>query len=411
MTPAASLEARLLDAIGRADPSRFDPLALEVFAYQYARNRPYHAFCDRRGLAPDRIDDWRRIPPVPTTAFKVAELTCRPGEPATVLLTSGTTQGTDRRGRHLVADPTLSRAAILANAQRRLFPDLPLSGRRRILIVSLTPPPTQRPQASLIQMIDLFMQAWGAAGSRYLGTDDGLDGEALAQALDRATTDGAPVALLGTTAAFARWFARCDAGGRRVRLPEGSRLMDTGGQKGIDNGDPPSVSHAIAHRDLFLSSCERVLSLPAHAVVNEYGMTELGSQFYGSLSVGARAEETSESSRLTDPAARTDSLLLPRRSVRPPLPPHPKPAWLYTIPPWVRVRVIDPATGEEMPDGQAGLLCHYDLANLHSVMAVQTDDLGMKPPGVIDGFYLMGRVAGSAPRGCSLDSSSALLPA
>jgi hypothetical protein len=370
MPSIASLESQLFEIIEsgeRADPARVDLLALEVFAYQFAKNRPYRLFCDRRGLKPDQITDWRRIPAVPTSAFKVADLTCSPERPSALFLTSGTTQGTERRGRHLVADLTLAHAAIVANAQAHLFPDLPLSGEQRIRIVSLTPPPSERPNSSLIHMIDLFIQRWGTPESCYLGKSDGLDGMVLTEALDRAVVEGQPVALVGTTAAFARWFEQCDARGWRIVLPPGSRLMDTGGRKSIDGLQTISLD-AIDHRELFLAACERILGLPAHAVVNEYGMTELSSQFYD-RGVGMKM-----------------------------------------IPPWVRLRVIDPATGDDVPPGHTGLLCHYDLANLHSVMAVQTDDLGMQPPGVTDRFHLLGRVAGAEPRGCSLDASAALLP-
>jgi len=368
MTPVASLQSQLFNAIKHGDPNRFDSLALEVFAYQYAHNLPYRAFCDRRSLTPDRIDHWRQIPAVPTTAFKVAELTCRPDRPSTLFLTSGTTQGQERRGRHLVADLAFCHAAILSNAQAHLFPDLPLSGGRRLLMLSLTPPPSQRPNSSLIHMIDLLMQQWGSTDSRYLGTSDGLDGEALRRALRRAVDEGTPAALFGTTAAFMRWFEQCDSAGWRVVLPAGSRLMDTGGLKGVD-GLQSSSMKAIEQREIFLAFCERLLGLPTRAVVNEYGMTELGSQFYSS-GVGMKV-----------------------------------------VPPWVRVRLIDPATNEEAPSGEPGLVCVYDLANLHSVMAIQTDDLGIKPPGAIDGFQLLGRVAGAEPRGCSLDPSAALLGA
>jgi acyl-CoA synthetase (AMP-forming)/AMP-acid ligase II len=403
----SSLESKLFDAVTRADADLFDALALEVFAYQYAHNAPYRRFCDRRSVTPDCLGHWRQIPAVPTSAFKVADLTCHPGRPSTLFLTSGSTQGADRRGRHLVADLALSDTAVLSNAQAHLFPDLSRSG-RRILILSLTPPPSERPHSSLIHMIDLLMRRWGTSGSRYLSASNGLDGETLRRVLRCAESEKMPTALFGTTAAFALWFEACADLGWQVALPAGSRLMDTGGRKPAEGAGLPSspaALNSIDHRDVFLSSAERLLGLPAHAVVNEYGMTELGSQFY----MGTRAGEISESSRLTDSAACTDSLLLPRRSVRPPMPPYQEPTGLYTVPSWVRVRLIDPATGEDVPDGETGLLCHYDLANLHSVMAVQTDDLGVRPPGMVGGFYLLGRVAGAEPRGCSLDPSAALL--
>jgi acyl-CoA synthetase (AMP-forming)/AMP-acid ligase II len=443
-----SLETQILDAITGADADSFDALALKVFAYQYALNGPYRNFCDRRRLTPNRVDHWLQIPAVPTSGFKVADLTCRPDTPSTLFLTSGTTQGVDRRGRHLVADLTLAHAAILSNAQTSLFPDLPRSPYvplsphssqhssqhshdRRLLILSLTPPPSQRPHSSLIHMIDLLMHRWGTVDSHYLGASDGLDGERLRHALEQAADDHQPIALFGTTAAFAQWFEECEGLNWCVAVPPGSRLMDTGGLKRAEKSDRPSssaVTHVVSHRDAFLSLTKRLLGLPAQAIVNEYGMTELGSQFYSSSHGGSR----DGSERLPMPpynllemgacAAKTENgppmppynllemgACAAKTENSPPMPPYPNSTGFYTIPPWMRVRVVDPATGNDMPPGKTGLLCHYDLANLHSVMAVHTDDLGVQPPGRVDGFYLLGRVAGSEPRGCSLDGSAALL--
>ena len=45
------------------------------------------------------------------------------------------------------------------------------------------------------------------------------------------------------------------------------------------------------------------------------------------------------------------------------------------------------------------MLCHYDLANAGSVMAVLTEDLGIA---FDDGFRVLGRARGAEPRGCSL---------
>jgi Acyl-protein synthetase, LuxE len=68
-------------------------------------------------------------------------------------------------------------------------------------------------------------------------------------------------------------------------------------------------------------------------------------------------------------------------------------------PPWVRTRVLQPETLEECPEGTVGLLCHLDLANVGSVAAVLTEDIGVR---VGDGFVLSGRAPGSDARGCSL---------
>jgi hypothetical protein len=45
------------------------------------------------------------------------------------------------------------------------------------------------------------------------------------------------------------------------------------------------------------------------------------------------------------------------------------------------------------------VLRHVDLANLHSVAAIQTADLGITSP---EGFRVLGRARGAEARGCSI---------
>ncbi|MCL5019879.1 MAG: hypothetical protein M1426_05390, partial [Patescibacteria group bacterium] len=51
------------------------------------------------------------------------------------------------------------------------------------------------------------------------------------------------------------------------------------------------------------------------------------------------------------------------------------------------------------PDGEIGLLRHFDLANVETVMALQTEDIG-----IVHGreLILLGRTIGAPERGCSL---------
>jgi hypothetical protein len=72
---------------------------------------------------------------------------------------------------------------------------------------------------------------------------------------------------------------------------------------------------------------------------------------------------------------------------------------IKTAPPWVLTTVVDPETLSLAPRGSTGLLRHIDLANLFSVSAIQTEDVGELTPG---GFILHGRAAGAPPRGCSI---------
>jgi hypothetical protein len=72
---------------------------------------------------------------------------------------------------------------------------------------------------------------------------------------------------------------------------------------------------------------------------------------------------------------------------------------VFHFPPWARAEVISPETGRAAPEGENGLLRVFDLANVRSVMALQTVDLGIKRG---TGFELLGRAEAVAPRGCSL---------
>ena len=96
----------------------------------------------------------------------------------------------------------------------------------------------------------------------WLAGSTGLDVERLATRLAELEATGEAVLLAGPTAGFVRLFDN----GTRVRLGPGSRLMDTGGQKGLDR----PISRAG-----FLRACWTHLGIPTYYCVNEYGMTEL----------------------------------------------------------------------------------------------------------------------------------------
>ena len=72
---------------------------------------------------------------------------------------------------------------------------------------------------------------------------------------------------------------------------------------------------------------------------------------------------------------------------------------LHVGPSWVRTQAADPETLRPLPHGEVGVLRHWDLANLDSVMAIQTADLGFTTPA---GFRVLGRARGAEARGCSI---------
>jgi hypothetical protein len=56
-------------------------------------------------------------------------------------------------------------------------------------------------------------------------------------------------------------------------------------------------------------------------------------------------------------------------------------------------------------EGETGLIRVFDLANVFSVAAIQTEDLGIRRG---EGFELIGRAQLAEPRGCSLMTQSAI---
>jgi hypothetical protein len=333
----------------------FNRVALRVFELQYRRNAPYAAYCRRRDVSPDSVGHWTGIPPVPTAAFKEVPLVA--GDPAAaeaVFRTSGTTLGHEKRGVHHILDVALYHFALIPNFAGCVLPD-----GAELPMLSLIPPPAELPDSSLSHMVAVVLERLGARESGWFATaSHGIDDERFTAALAAAVTAGTPVCIVGTSFAFVHCLDRMVARGERFALAAGSRIMDTGGYKGRSR---EVGEHEM--RQLY----EDLLGVPPSHCVNEYGMTEMCSQFYDS------------SLRDADRGRHG-----PRRKL---------------VPPWVRTRVVDPATLEPLPDGTVGLLQHFDLANLNSVMAIQTEDLGVAVDG---GFTLIGRAPGATPRGCSI---------
>jgi len=342
----------------------FNHLALRVFAHNVQAVPAYRAYCAARDRTPDTVDHWTRIPAVPTAAFKELPLHDAAAGVERVFRTSGTTRGPERRGQHPVADLTLYRASLRTTFEAFLLPD---GARPRIL--SLMPPAATIPDSSLAFMITDVVDTFGGPGSRSFADPDGLRYTALDQAVAEAVEEGAPVMLLGTSSAFIHWLDRMAEAGRAFRLPTGSRLMDTGGFKGRGRRlEPRELRGVYADR----------LGLPAWACVNEYGMTELLSQYYDDALLG-------RGPALPDPAEGPA--------------PDPDGPRRKRGPGWLRSVAVDPETLAPLPDGEMGLLRHVDLANLFGVAAVQTEDLGRVEDGAL---ILEGRAAGAPPRGCSI---------
>ncbi|HXP61018.1 MAG TPA: hypothetical protein VN829_11030 [Dongiaceae bacterium] len=335
--------------------AKFNSLALELFRLQFEQNAPYRRICQARGVSPEDATDWSHIPAVPAAAFKEFELSCLPPEERTAVFCSSGTTG-QRPGRHFHNEESLAlyRASLTPWFEANVLDGG--CGMDDWQLSVLTPGPEAAPHSSLVHMFEAVRRQLGSPASAFLGqaVADGawrLDLEAAVAALRSSVRSGRPLLLLGTAFMFVSLLDHLATQGLQFALPPRSRLMETGGYKGRSRALPAEELRALITGRLGIA--------PA-LIIREYGMSELGSQAYAG----------------------------PPGSARP-----------FRFPGWVRVQIISPETGQEVTEGQTGLIRVFDLANAFSVLAVQTEDLAVR---CADGFELLGRAALAEPRGCSL---------
>lgn len=331
----------------------FNDLSCTVFFYQFKNNIPYQKYCLSRNKTPDTINNYRDIPAVPASAFKEVTLTCFPeNESVNYFLTSGTTQG--RQGKHYIHNYDLYHASLLPAFSYYVLPDC-----KKMEMIILSPSPDDLPHSSLINMFEVVRKSLGTEMSSYYMNNQGIIFDNLSERLEIIQNSVTPVCLLGTSLSFRYFIDWCLHRGIKFNLPAGSRLMDTGGAK--------AKAKEIA-RDKLLDEYKNVFGIPSYAIINEFGMTEMFSQYYDAC---FRMHSTNQKLQQD----------------------------VKMGPPWLRSLAVDPETLEPLPDGRIGLLRHFDLANVETVMALQTEDIG-----IVKGreLILLGRSIGAPERGCSL---------
>src|SRR5258708_16798479 len=173
MSINSQIYQRILTFIDRPVDKDFDRLAIEVFRYQFESVLPYRRFCEERGVNLGAIRSVDEIPAVSNAAFKYVDLAAddAASSPDTmVFLTSGTTQGRERRGRHIVPNPEIYRASAIAHLRTMLFPDAcPLA----MLALHLTA--DAMPKSSLARMISWCVEEFGTGAQLAAASRDRVD--------------------------------------------------------------------------------------------------------------------------------------------------------------------------------------------------------------------------------------------
>jgi hypothetical protein len=349
----------------------FNETALALFALQFSAVGPYRKFCEARKVSPASITHWTQIPALPTSTFNELEISSlKPEQRTHVFHSSGTTEQTPSRHFHNADSLGIYEASLLPWFQKHFLADWDELQENEVVgpidkpgMIFLTPSPALAPNSSLVHMFETVRGEFGSRDSLFTGKLDeqnawSLDIDQTLFALRKSMCANRPVCILGTAFSFVHLLDHFAANNIRYRLAEGSRVLETGGYKGRSRSLPKADLHELITKHL---------GIPASHVVCEYGMSELSSQAYD---------------------REVPSLKFKVQSSR-----------VLRFPPWARVQIISPETGKEVGEGETGLVRIFDLANVYSVLAIQTEDLGIR---LGEGFELIGRTQLAEPRGCSL---------
>jgi len=297
-----------------------------------------------------------------------------------VFYSSGTTGQQPSRHFHHAESLALYETSLLAWFRAHLLRQ-PASEISNFDWLILTPPTAQALNSSLVHMLESIRRQLAAPAAAVVGRVAGdsqwtLDFERALTALHAAVESERPLIIPGTAFSFVHLLDFLAEKNLRFSLPPGSRVMETGGYKNRSRVLPKPDLHALITRRL---------EIPPSHIVCEYGMSELSSQAYDRVA-GDEWRGTNSGS----------------------VPVHPPPVTRhFRFPPWARARIVSLETGREVADGQTGLVRVVDLANVFSVLALQTEDLAIRRG---EAFELVGRAELAEPRGCSLLAAEIAAP-
>jgi len=309
----------------------FNGLALELFHHQYWNNPLYREYCDLLGFKPGEMTSPMELPFLPVEFFRDRTvLTGKADEGAKVFVSSGTTASLP--GRHIVSDPTLYEKSF-THSFRHFYGDP-----RQYCFLALLPGYLERPDSSLVYMMDYFIRLTRENGSGFYLDD--LD--SLVHKISEIKPTTRKIILFGVT------FALLDLAERHTLDLEGAVIMETGGMKGRRT--------ELVREELHQILCP---AFNIKSVHSEYGMTELLSQAWS------------------------------------------KGEGIFRSPPWMKVIIRDLNDPLSLAGpGDTGGINIIDLANVHSCGFIATQDLGrLHDDG---SFEVMGRFDNSDIRGCSL---------
>lgn len=350
--------------VGPSSADEFNELFVQLARYQRYHSPVLNRY--NQSFGKREIEKWSDVQPLPVTMFKQFDIRSYSSHAdETVWKSSGTT-GT--QSKHYLANTTLYDVVIKKLWNEHVYP---FEG----LTYKLIPEPNTWPDSSLAHFFAVGEQAeegvqpWRSAVSHLSGSRNfELQLGKLMDTFDWHEGTKTPLRLVGTSYAIAKVFDFMEERNISFVMPGPSQIIDTGGYKGY-------VKDRQRHE--FINQGAKHLGLYWRNFQNEYGMSEMTSHLWSKT----MDFETKELGGWNE-------------------------EW-WIVPPWVRVRIVDPVTLEDDIDGVAAF---YDLANVWSCCALLTEDLGQVRT-MADGqqlFRPLGRAQGAELKGCSLAAERAM---
>lgn len=347
------LDLILHSDIENLDDSTFNNLSLRMFTFQFHNNAFYRKYCTDLDITPGDIDDFTRIPVVPTDFFKKYVLISFPESllnSASFFTTSGTEFGVYGK---IWRDPKtmeLYDASYFRATKEYFFPDLEEGERMRMHF--LASDPKDVPNSNMGHNTYLSEKFFGY-GSKHFIDKEGFHVSDLSELLRQSEKTGEPVALKASTFSLILFLDYCQEGRLRFDLPEGSRCGYGGGSKGISRQ---------ASKEELIDLQDEVLDIQKSHANDLLAYSEHPTVFH-------------------ENALRNNYLGVEEQRYKLDLP-------------WTRTVVVPPETYENpknmevLPRGEEGYLCHFDFTSIGVVFGIITNDIGAR---LGKGFEILGR--------------------
>jgi|GEM_PF-61038 len=337
---------------------KFNFLAIKLFFYQYTNNPVYHRIARLSGvIEKKKPSSFEEIPLLAISLFKDQKIFSGEEEEIfEIFFSSGTTQ--KNRSKHFLSREELKLYQLsLRNNFKRAFN---LSKRTKINYLALSESYQDRPNNSLVFMFnDLAESLFKIKEPKqcFLIKNSSFDFDLLKRVVLKSKQENCKILIVGTSLAFYNLISHLKS--KQVlsfNLSKDSLIMETGGFK---------TQEKTISRQNFYKELSEFFDLKRENIINQYGMSEIGTQFYDFYQNNSCKEKL--------------------------------------IPHWCKVRILDPRNlRQELPNYKIGIIAIYDLTNLDSCAFILTEDLGFKTHQ--DTLQITGRLPRANLKGCSLNN-------